>query len=340
MIKKIITILILLVSCQFFLVAQEENENLVTFTEKDGIPSNTVSSILQDHLGYIWIATDNGLLKYDGYTFHRVELTKTGESSTYHPLTSYLFEDSELNLWIGVMGGVVKYNRTEETFHFYDLDSVYSLSQALLAISVIEEDTNGTIWLGVVDYFGSTVEDGLAYIKKGVNDIKIFSSEHNSFDIKRIYDIEIDDKNNLWISGSMGLSKLNLETMSLEEIVFENSPIKSFDSAILIDDKGRLWGGKWNSGFGSYEPSTGKVKEYSFSSTNSNSLSSNNVRSIIQDKDGTLWLGTDNGINHFNSETEKFNRYFYHQGLDINYKDIGIIRSILMDKSGSLWLGS
>ncbi|MCK5208317.1 MAG: hypothetical protein KAQ79_09860, partial [Cyclobacteriaceae bacterium] len=61
---------------------------------------------------------------------------------------------------------------------------------------------------------------------------------------------------------------------------------------------------------------------------------------IIQDKDGTFWLGTDNGLNHFDPETEEFKRYFYNKGFDVNYKDIGRIQSILKDKSGSLWIGS
>jgi len=126
----------------------------------------------------------------------------------------------------------------------------------------------------------------------------------------------------------------------LEKIVFKDSPIQSFNAAILLDHQGVLWGGKWGVGFGSYDPSNGKVKNYSVDNSNRNSISNNNIHSIIQDKDGTLWLATDNGINNFNLETEKFDKYFYQEGLDQNHKDIGIIGSILKDKSGSIWLGS
>ncbi len=77
-----------------------------------------------------------------------------------------------------------------------------------------------------------------------------------------------------------------------------------------MDNNGILWGCQYDDGFGSYDPSNGNVKAYLFNSTNNNSISSDKVRSIIQDKDGTLWLGTNNGINHFNPETEKFKRYF------------------------------
>jgi ligand-binding sensor domain-containing protein len=332
MTKRIITILIILISTQCFLVAQEVNGNLVSFSEKDGIPSNSIYSILQDHLGFIWIGTDNGLLKYDGYKFHRYDLNQ-------YTFFSSLFEDSELNLWIGTPVGVVKYNRIKEDYHLYDL-SAYNHPKMWLIVRTIEEDTNGTIWLALIDYYGSTIKDGLAYLKKGENDVKIFNSEHGSLGMQRIYDMEIDKKNNLWISGSEGLRKIDLTTMSVEKIEFENSPIRSFDLALLMDDNGILWGCQRNVGFGSYDPSNGNVKAYSFNSTNNNSLSNNNVNSLIQDTDGTLWLGTNNGINHFDPETGIFERYFYHQGLEINHKDIGIIETILMDKSGSLWLGS
>ena len=335
MIKRIITILIILVSNKFFLIAQEVNGNLVSFSEKDGIPSNSIYSILQDHLGFIWIGTDNGLLKYDGYKFHRYDLNQQPFGSLS------LFEDSDLNLWIGTSLRIVKYNRIKEDYHVYNLNPAYNWSPGVVfMVRAIEEDTNGTIWLAVVDLYGSIIKDGLAYLKKGENDIKIFNSEHNLLGIQRIYDIEIDKKNNLWVSGIGGLRKIDLATMSLEKIEFENSPIRSFDLTLLMDENGILWGCQAGVGFGSYDPSNGKVKAYSFNSSNNNSISNNNVNSIVQDKDGTFWLGTDNGINHFNPETENFKRYFYQQASDIDYRDIGKIRSILKDKSGSLWLGS
>jgi ligand-binding sensor domain-containing protein len=340
MIKRIITILLILYSTECVLIAQEENENLVTFTEKDGIPSSTINSILQDHLGYIWIATDNGLLKYDGYKFHRIDLNTVGEITTYNPFIISLFEDSQFNIWIGTLGGVVKYNRSEDSFHFYDLYNIYSLSEGTFVISAIDEDETGTIWFGIGDFWGSAASARLVYLRKGEKEFREFNTENDSISLQFVYDIEIDNKNNLWTIGDRGLSKLNLETMSSEFIEFENSPISTFNSSLLIDNKGILWGGQWNEGFGSFDPSTGIVKSYSFNSSNSNSISNNNVRSIIQEKDGTFWLGTGNGINHFDPETEKFERFFYHQGSDRNYKDIGIIRTLIKDKGGSLWLGS
>jgi len=341
MLKKIFSIFIIVVSLLNSLTAQENNGNLVTFTEKDGIPSNFINCILQDHLGYIWIGTENGLLKYDGYKFQRYDMDQIVGRGYFNPVISSLYEDSELNLWIGTAGGVVKYNRIKEKSQFYNFYSVYEFSPGiLLLVSKIVEDISGTIWFGINNFYDSQIKDGIAFFEKGKDDIKIYKTEQDSIESQRINDIEIDDKNNLWISGSKGLSRINVESMLLERIKFKNSPIESFNSALHVDNNGILWGGQSDVGFGSYDPSTGHVKSYSFNFADSNSLSNNNVNSIIQDKDGTIWLSTNNGINHFDPETEKFERYFYHKGFEINRKEIGPIGSILLDKSGSLWIGS
>jgi serine phosphatase RsbU (regulator of sigma subunit)/ligand-binding sensor domain-containing protein len=334
MFKKLILGLILFIN-PCFLIAQEENSSLVTFTEKDGIPSNSITSVIQDHLGFIWISTSNGLLKYDGYKFQRYDLNH------FHPHTSTVFEDSELNLWIGVVGGVIKYNRINEKFRFYSLGSVsIHLDKGFLMISEIEEDIFGTFWFGVGDLFGSNVEDGLVYLRKGENQLQKFSTENDSVTIQSLYNIEIDYRNNLWLSGKGGLGKIDLKSMSFEKIYFKNNPIHSFNTSILIDKNGILWGGQWEVGFGSYDPSNGNLKTYSFDSSNSTSISNNNITSIFKDKDGTLWLSTVNGINQFDPKTEKFTRYFHDKALNRNYTNIGIVRAIMKDESGSIWLAT
>ena len=338
MLKSLILFLLLFI-LPCFLSAQEENKSLVTFTEKDGIPSNSIYAILQDHLGYIWIATENGLLKYDGYQFKRYDLAKELESPGLNPIVSALFEDSENNLWIGVFGGIIQYNRLENKFRPYSIP-VKNTNKGIGKVSAIREDSAGRMWLGVNDFISSTIDNGLAYIKKGEHKINLFYSQNDSARIQSVNYIEIDGKNNLWISSRDGLRKINLNSMNMEKINFNNSPIQSFNSAILLDDQGILWGCRRGKGFGSYDPQNGKVKFYSFSYSNPASISNNKVNSIYQDKDGTLWLGTDNGVNHFDPKTEKFKRYFYHEGMDRNFKNIGIVRTLFKDEGGSIWLGS
>lgn len=337
MIKKWILIFVLLIP--YFHFAQEDENSLVTFTEKDGIPSNSIYSIIQDHLGYIWVATENGLLNYDGYKFKRYNLANELGIPGLNPITSALFEDSENNLWIGTYGGVIKYNRLENEFRAYSIP-VKNPNKDLGKVCIINEDSAGRIWLGVNKFINSSIDNGLAYIKKGEHKVNLFYGQNDSARIQTVNYIDCDMKNNLWVSSKDGLRKIDLNSMNLEKINFKNSPIQSFNSAILIDDQGILWGCLRGKGFGSYNPLNGKVKFYSFSYSNVNSISNNRVNSIVQDKDGTLWLGTNNGVNHFDPKTGKFKRYFYHEGLDVNYKDIGIVCTLFKDKSGSIWLGS
>jgi ligand-binding sensor domain-containing protein len=94
------------------------------FTTKDGLPDLTVNCILQDHLGYLWFGTDNGLVKYDGYsmTFYRPQPNDSNSLSQHK--VKVIYEDGKNNLWIGTgwlnEGGLNRFNREVETFTHYN----------------------------------------------------------------------------------------------------------------------------------------------------------------------------------------------------------------------------
>ena len=88
-------------------------------TKEDGLPSDVVRYVTQDFLGYIWIGTDNGLVRYDG---HKMKLFQNipGDSSTItENMICTVFESSDSLLWIGTNNGFSVYNPFKETFKNY-----------------------------------------------------------------------------------------------------------------------------------------------------------------------------------------------------------------------------
>ncbi|NIT61904.1 MAG: hypothetical protein GWN00_38610, partial [Aliifodinibius sp.] len=85
-------------------------------TVRDGLSQNTVECILQDHLGYMWFGTHDGLNRYDGYEVQTYYSDPVDEKSLSHNLITVIFEDREKNLWIGTIAGLDKFNRTENSF--------------------------------------------------------------------------------------------------------------------------------------------------------------------------------------------------------------------------------
>ena len=111
-------ILLYLLLCGGFNAAAGREE--ITFehlTVADGLPASTVMWILQDHLGFLWFSTANGLVKYDGYTFtiYAPEPDNPGSLSDSNPME--LVEDQRGDLWIGTSaGGLNRLDRRSETF--------------------------------------------------------------------------------------------------------------------------------------------------------------------------------------------------------------------------------
>ncbi len=126
---------------------QFETPVFETISMEDGLPENSVTCILQDYLGYLWLGTQNGLVRYDGYSM-KVFQSEEGDSSTIsgRRITT-IFEDRDRNLWIGTLNGLNKFNRENDSFKYFksinnDTNSINSNE-----IYSLYEDTLGRYWV-------------------------------------------------------------------------------------------------------------------------------------------------------------------------------------------------
>ena len=146
---KIVYKFYLLFLFTFQLIFAGDKGSIRHITSNEGLPNNIVSSIVQDSLGFIWIGTRGGLVRYDGTNFKNYTYDPNNPKSLSNDIITTVEIDNSGYLWIGTLeGGLNKFNPKTEMFtHFvHEKNNLNSISQNW--ISAICEDQKGNIWIG------------------------------------------------------------------------------------------------------------------------------------------------------------------------------------------------
>lgn len=287
------------------------------FTTRQGMISHDVYSVLEDRQGNIWYGTEGGGIGcYDGRTF-TFYTTAEGLCNDY---VLYGMEDRDGKLWFGTEGGVSVVDGNTVTN--YTQREGLSDNQ----VQYILQDKKGQIWMatqrGVTLFNGSTFQHILpaAFSEPAVNAI-----------------LE-DNKGSIWLmTDKHGVCRYDGNTLSQYtevEGLSNNSVMYG-----LEDRKGNLWFGTFGGGLSKLErietrDSTGQIHEDRrfIHFTENDGLSHNVVWSILQDKTGTLWLGTSEGLSRYKGNL--FTYFTAKEGLSNND-----IYCLFEDKQGILWMG-
>ena len=130
--SPILHFLLLLFSISVF--PQQEKLETEQLTMEDGLSQSTVFCIIQDKIGFLWIGTQSGLNRYDGYTFKKYYYDPEDTTSLSHNYINSIFEDKSNQLWIGTARGLNKYNRQSDSFTRFlsEPDNPNSLSSNLV----------------------------------------------------------------------------------------------------------------------------------------------------------------------------------------------------------------
>jgi ligand-binding sensor domain-containing protein/signal transduction histidine kinase/response regulator RpfG family c-di-GMP phosphodiesterase len=283
-----------------------------TWGLEDGLPQISIRSIIQARDGYLWLGTEEGVVRFDGVRFEVYNKNKVEQLK--NNWIDVLFEDRKGNLRIGTYaGGLTCFYPQEGKF------TTITKEQGLVHNRVwsICEDHEGNLWIGT--------EGGLNRLKNGK--IITYTTEEGLSD-NRVKAIIEDREGNLWIgTDGGGLNRLKQDkfsTYTTKEGLADDRVM-----ALYEDSTGNLWIGTDN-GLNCLEPGHENPRTY----TTREGLSSNRIRSIYEDRDKNLWIGTyDGGVNR--REQGKFTKYPAQEGLS----DV-CIWCIYEDREGSLWIGT
>jgi len=314
--------------------SQTLQNNFVHFTQREGLPSNQANAIIQDHLGYIWIGTNNGLSRYDGYEFHNFSVVKNDSNFLQLPLVMSLYEDSKTNIWIGAVGGISKYNREDGTFKLFTFEEYEKEEDRTFMVTDVCETMNGDILIGIADMFYSSINIGLYVIKNGSNKVDKIDSNNDSTNV--IIGIEPINNDRYYIYGKKGVAEYNYQDKNISWAPISND---HFVTSLLHDENHVLWLGILNTGIYNYNI---KDKTYEIISIPNNLMTDDDfmvITDMMFDQNKDILITMNRGLAHLNREDRKitFAKFDITNPSALHSNDLN---NVMIDKTGSIWIGS
>lgn len=313
------------------------------YTINDGLSHNFVRQVLEGSEGFIWIATIEGLNKFDGYSFKAYKAKHHDSTSLSSNNVITICEDKNGNLWIGTWGGGISvYNKKSGIFNRIPqvkdpLDSTGIFSEF---ISVLYTDTNGRVWIGTADKGLVMADpDRLTFTHYMHDAGDITSLSHNV-----VSAIVEDDKGKLWIgTGGGGLNYFDPETEEFLRIQHRrNEETRLSDNNVLAmcyDSRNRLWVATNDETLNVMDTNTGKFTYFKNNPDDPKSLCDSKISKILETSGGEIWIGTDVGLLLYNEKSRDF--YHYHKkNFDPKSLSSNQIKSVYEDSNGSLWIGT
>ncbi|SHE33033.1 hybrid sensor histidine kinase/response regulator transcription factor [Dysgonomonas macrotermitis] len=295
------------------------------YSPDNDLSSSLINQVYQDSKGFIWVATENGLNKFDGIKFAAYKHLSGDSTSIKSNYVRTIFEDRNNLLWIGCLNGLMKYNRATDSFQEIKM---YRDGEIISPhVTSIIEAKNGDIWI-------ATSGQGIFTIRKNEEiphaETKLNASLVSNF-LTVVYE---DNKGNLWIGSEN--SGLNCYLPQSGEIETFKSPTRISGnniSSIVEDKDGVLFAGTLIGGLNRYNPEKKQFEPVSYN--NNSSLA---VKSLVVNNQNTLYIGTDGaGLKVYNRENHKI------EDFQTNYVPIdlsrGKVHSVLQDSDNNIWLG-
>lgn len=315
--------------------SQEHHEvmHFDQLTIQDKLSHNTVRCLLQDRAGYIWIGCQNGLNKYDGYTFE-VFRTDPETGFTGNSITA-LLEDSEGNLWIGTAReGVNLLPISRRRFINLKQDSAFS-AVAGFGISSLREDSQGNIWI-------TTVGGGVLKYSPKTGESQVFTSANSGLSNDLAFDMAEDKLGGVWVAtAGLGVNYLeSSDTFSLRPVWSpDHGNLVGYRKKLLVDDQ-YLWVGTEGSGLYRLSIQNGELVHYKKANESSLGLNSNSIIDLRKRKNGQILIATDGGgLNILDPQTGAVSTYANQPGNPSSLNSNALL-CFLEDRSNNVWIGT
>ena len=310
------------------------NTKLKKLTERKDIPVKSVTTIIEDRDHNILFATATGIYCYSTTENKLVPFLKKSELNI---LILHFIEDEYGRIWAGtVNNGLYIIDQTRTNVYHYTHQTGDPESLSSNSVNNIYIDRNKNLWL-------STYAGGVNLLtERNFDTYRSNLASQNSLSNNNIASLCEDNQGNIWIgTDGGGLNKFNPKTKNFTRFQAlpgnPNTISTNVVTSILMDKKGTMWLGYWDGGFDRYNPVTNKFTHYKKSDKSGpgKDLIDPNVKYLFEDKQGNIWIETNNGLMLFDQKANRLINYPTEGHGRQNY-----ITDMLDARDGNLYLAS
>ncbi len=317
--------------------AQENGLKFEHFSIEDGLSHSKVNCIFQDHRGFLWLGTNEGLNKFDGYEFTVYRWKPNDPQGLSAQLIRAVLQDRKGNFWIGTEGGGINlFDRDSESFRHFTPDSSSEIRISGQDVNSIIEDRQGNLWLGT-----SNGLDHFDLQNKKVTNYFPPSLEHAPPRAKIINVVYEDRQNNLWVGTlNSGLWLFHRDEKNFTRFQYDaRDPHSLGDNdvrSIHEDSRGNLWIGTTFGGLNLFDREKKTFRRFFLEKNDAEGAT---IRAIFDDGRGSLWVGDRSGLYQFDPQTYRF---IHHQHDPDNPYSLShnSVQCIFKDAKGDLWIGT
>ena len=295
--------------------------------------------LCEDHAGVLWITFSYGYglarLNPEEGTLTFYSLDGTGRDNTLQSGARSIVEDRDRALWIGTTSnGLLRLDQTRDRFERYHNDPADPDSLSGDQVHALLLDREGNMWAG-------TNGAGLNRFSPRLPPFKVYQhklGDPNSLDMNYTTSIFEDSRGLLWIGSLKALGRLDRKTgrMTFERRAGGPGQLSStWIISIAEDRSGHLWFGTVGAGLNRLDRETGKFTVFRHDPADPHSLSHDTVQKIFVDQKGTIWVGTEDGLDEFDAQTQSFRVYKAGRGSTDSR-----VHDIAEDSAGGLWIAT
>ncbi|MBN1122663.1 MAG: response regulator [Anaerolineae bacterium] len=306
-------------------------------------------AIIQDQDGFLWLGTQNGLVRYDGY---ETTIYRTGPNSISNDNVAAIFEDTHGVLWMGTVGGgITRYDKESNTFtHLrHNPDDPNSLISDVISYSsqALYVDSSDTLWIGTQTGGLDRYDIATGTFTNYQHDPEDPDSLIDNF----VFSIMEDHLGRIWIGTGAGLDRFDPDTETFTHYLHDpddpNTLGAPWVSRLRVDkdDPDIIWLGTVGGGLNKFDMTTETFTRYSQDPSIPDDESIDGLMGLEEDDQGRLWIGwwqypVEGGLSLFDKETESFVRHYHTDPNDPYSLSSDVVIGVYQDRSGIMWLGN
>jgi signal transduction histidine kinase/ligand-binding sensor domain-containing protein len=312
-----------------------------TVGDAHAIPGQTITALAQDARGFLWIGTQQGLIRYDGYRFRKFEYLARDPASLSGDYVFSLWAAPDGKVWVGTFNnGVAVFDPATEQFQRFTHNPAQAGSIGDGRISALLGDGKGGMWFATgqgLDYLPPNSQVFAHLRHEENNPVSLLSDQVNC--------LLRDSRGRLWVGSTLGLQRLGVDDKTFELIASDaydhTQPERHNIQALIEAQDGKIWVGTRSHGAAWLLPDSSQLHWLPFEAARQDVRGNAWIRGMVQTQPDQIWLASHGGgIDVVAASDGRVVQRLRHDATVANSLAFDQVKPFLIDRAGSLWVGT